>query len=643
MKRSINLFSYYFILILYLEFLFKYLIFKHINIGIIFTFLFSLSIALFLFFITKLFKKRKLQRNVSLIITLILIIVFGFNLVYYKLLNIPFSINTLSIAGQAIDFYVLGLEAVLKNIINILIMLIPFGVLIGINKFVDYSNRPRKLHRVFIFFIVALGLSILSLLPFKENGYKYYFKVDNLLASIDNYGLLTAQRLDIFRYLFDFEEEILIQKTDNNVEVEEIEQEVIYELNNLDIDFNNLINNTSNETEKNLYNYFNKETGTYQNEYTGYYKDKNLIFILAEGFNSIAVDPNLTPTLYKLTHTGFVFNNYYSPIFLSTTGGEFQATTGLIPTQEILDIWRKNNPTFNFALGSSFSKLGYSANAYHNWNYKYYKRHLTMPTLGFDNYMGCNNGLEKLINCKWLPSDIEMINTTIPSYINEDKFVTYYISVSGHAPYNFMGGNSIAKKNKDFVANLEYSTPVKAYLASQIEFDRALESLIKNLEDAGKLDDTVIVITGDHYPYTLTNEEINELSDYKRDEVIEVNRSNLIIWNNDDKVVASVDKVGSQIDVLPTILNLFEVEYDSRMIIGNDILSNTPGLAIFNDRSWVSDYGKYYASNKSFVDNNNGNITDDYVNNMNIRVENSFIVSKMVLETDIYKKVLGDK
>ena len=641
MKRSINLFFYYFILILYLEFIYKYLIFRHINIGILFTFFFSLSIALLLFFVTKLFRKRKLQRNVSIIFTILLIIFFGANLVYYELLDTPFSISTLSIAGQAIDFYALGIEAIFKNILNILIMCIPLLILIFTNKFIDYSNRPRRLYKVFISFVIVLIISIISLLPFKQSGYKYYFKINNMLESIDNFGLITAQGLDIKRYIFGFEEEIVIQKIDENVE--EKKQEIEYVQNQLDIDFNTLINTTSNEIEKNLYNYFNNETGTYQNEYTGYYKDKNLIFILAEGFNSIAVDPNLTPTLYKLTHTGFVFNNYYSPIFLSTTGGEFQATTGLIPTQEILDIWRKNNPTFNFALGNSFSKLGYNANAYHNWNYKYYKRHLTMPTLGFNSYTGCNNGLEKLMKCKWLPSDIDMINVTTPNYINEDKFLTYYISVSGHAPYNFMGGNSIAKKNKDLVKDLEYSTSVKAYLASQIEFDKALETLIKNLETAGKLDDTVIVITGDHYPYTLTNEEINELSDYNRDETFEVNRSNLIIWNNDDTVIKTVDKVGSQIDVLPTILNLFGVEYDSRMIIGNDILSNTPGLAIFNDRSWISDYGRYNATSKTFTSNNNGNITDDYVNNMNIRVENSFIVSKMVVETDIYKKVLGDK
>ena len=118
---------------------------------------------------------------------------------------------------------------------------------------------------------------------------------------------------------------------------------------------------------------------------------------MAEGFNSIAVDENLTPTLYKLTNSGFVFENFYSPVFLSTTGGEFQATTGLIPTQSILNMWKKDKPDIKYALGNSFSKAGYTANAYHDWTYTYYSRQDTMKTLGFDSYMGIGNGLEKFL------------------------------------------------------------------------------------------------------------------------------------------------------------------------------------------------------------------------------------------------------
>jgi phosphoglycerol transferase MdoB-like AlkP superfamily enzyme len=265
-----------------------------------------------------------------------------------------------------------------------------------------------------------------------------------------------------------------------------------------------------------------------------------------------------------------------------------------------------------------------------------------MKTLGYEKYTGCRNGLEKEMSCKWLPSDVDLINVTTPKYTSSDHFMTFYISVSGHAPYNFGGGNSMSVRNKNAVKDLKVSEKPKAYVASQIEFDKAVKALIDNLEAAGKLDDTVIVITGDHYPYTLTTDEINELSSYKRDGIVEVNRSNLIIWNNKMEKPIKIDKVGSQIDVLPTLLNLFGIDYDSRLIVGKDILSDYPGLAVFSNRSWVSDKGTYFAYSKKFVPRDGVEVDKDYVNNMNIEVANRFTISGQIIGNNVYQKILGD-
>ncbi len=639
MKKGLSLLIYYYFLILFLEVCNKIYVFKHLNIGLFFTCLFIALPALILYGITKLFKKHKHQYIFSIIASLIIIIFFISNYLYYDLFSVPFSISTLSLANQAVDFYTIVFESIYNNYSYIIMTFIPFIIFLISHKLFDFTNYYYKYSKIIISIIIMYVISVLVFLPFKDSAYKYYFEKDNMIESINYFGLITGNRLSIQRYIFGFDEKIVTSNNANTV----TELPVDIKTNSLNIDFNKLVESTENEEEKQLYNYFSQEIPTNQNDYTGMYKDKNLIFILAEGFNSIAVDPVLTPTLYKLSHTGFVFNNYYSPVFLSTTGGEFQATTGLIPTQDILSLWRKNNPTFSYALGNSFGNIGYKANAFHDWTYSYYKRNITMPTLGFTNYMGCKNGMEELIDCSWLPSDIDLMNATADKYINEEKFVTYYVSVSGHAPYNFTGGNKISIKNKSYVENLNYSDSVKAYLAAQIEFDRAMETLINKLKESNKLDNTVIVITGDHYPYTLSTDEINEISNYERDELFEVNHSNLIIWNNNDDVIRTVDKVGSQIDVLPTILNLFGISYDSRMIIGNDILSDSEGLAIFSNHSWISDYGKYNAGTNKFDKTSDLNITEDYVNNMINRVDNSFAVSKMILETDIYKKVLGDK
>ena len=444
--------------------------------------------------------------------------------------------------------------------------------------------------------------------------------------------------MDIQRSIFGFHESIVEEEDTKNNEEEELPEEVTT-YNQIDIDFDGLIASTNESGKKNLLEYLKNTSPTNQNDYTGYFKGKNLIFILAEGFNSIAVDSERTPTLYKLTHNGFVFNNFYSPVFLSTTGGEFQATTGLIPTQTILKTWKNNTPNIYYALGNSFNRLGYTTNAYHNWTYSYYERNKTMKTLGFYSYTGCRNGLELEMNCKWLPSDIDLMNVTFPKYSTEEQFMTYYITVSGHAPYNFTGGNNIASKNKNLVEDLPYSNSVKAYLASQIELDRALESLIQQLEEENILDNTVIALVGDHYPYTLSIDEINEISSYERDEIVEVNRSNFIIWNSEMKEKVEINKVGSQIDVLPTILNLFGIEYDSRLLVGKDILSNSEGIAIFSNRSWVTNKGTYFANENKFVSADDTEVDNEYIRKINTKVANSFTISDSIMKYDIYNYI----
>ena len=144
-----------------------------------------------------------------------------------------------------------------------------------------------------------------------------------------------------------------------------------------------------------------------------------------------------------------------------------------------------------------------------------------METLGFKNYKGCGNGMEKLLHtpeemskikynckCRWLEYDSDMARVTAPLYMGKDgNFVTYYVTVSGHSPY--AAGDNIARHHKETIKDLDYSDPVKYYLASQVELDKMLEELVKQLEASGELDNTVIALVGDHYPYTLKIDQVN--------------------------------------------------------------------------------------------------------------------------------------
>ena len=233
-----------------------------------------------------------------------------------------------------------------------------------------------------------------------------------------------------------------------------------------------------------------------------------------------------------------------------------------------------------------------------------------------------------------------MIENTVNDFIDKDKFMVFYATVSGHATYSW--GNASSKKHKEeyMSAGYDYSTAPASYIAAQMELDKALELLINKLDESGKLEDTVIALVGDHYPYELTIDEINEISTYKKDDIVEVNRSNFILWNSEMDTV-KINKVGSQIDVIPTIYNVFGLDYDSRLFIGKDILSTEGGLAMFGNRSWVTDKGTYFAASGKFVSKETIENEKEYVSTINKIVNNKITMSKLIIENNYYKKVLN--
>lgn len=635
-KLKIHPFIYFFFTILYLEIISKIVITNHLfNLGLIYVLIYSLPFCLFFTLLSKSFF-YKMNKIISIIITLVITIYFEVQYIFYNLFSIPFSFSTISLANQALDFSNIIKDAILDHLLVFSLYLIPLIILIILNRKIDFSKYHKEsIISLFFMLITSYIFTFLTLIPSQEKK-DLYFKIDDQISIIDSFGMLTYTKIDLKRQIWGYDTDLIIEAKPEEKEPTEIE----YGDNILDLNLSETNNNNINK----INNYVTNSSPTNKNKYTGLFKDKNLIFILAEGFNEIAVDETRTPTLYKMVNNGFVFNNFYSPVFLSTTGGEFQATTGLIPTQEILSTWKKKTPKISYALGNTFSQLGYRIHSYHNWTYTYYKRNITMKTLGFTNYLGCGNGLEDRMDCGWLPQDSKMIEVTTPDYLNkEGNFVTYYVTVSGHSPYN--SGDNIARIHLDSVKDLTYSDSVKYYLAAQVELDKMLEELIKDLEESGELDNTVIALVGDHYPYTLSIDEMNEAATYEKDDTIEVNHSNFILWNNQIEEPMVIDKVGSQIDVLPTILNLFGIDYDSRLIVGKDILSDYEGLAIFSNRSWTSDYGSYDSSTKTFTLKEGKELKDEtieeYVTRINNRVANSFSISKLIIDNNYYEYILG--
>lgn len=552
---------------------------------------------------------------------------FSMQFILKKVFGFYFSFNLFKLTDQVLKFGNETFISILKNIYAIVLFFLPLIFLIFYRKKIVKETNSLKYICVLLISIGLFGLDI-KLQKNNENSIYYlYTSINDTSLNNEKLGVINSGILDLHRTIFGFKEKI-----EPVISIDESDDIFEYKDNKLNIDFKNL--RTNNSEIASLNNYMDSISPTKQNKYTGIFKGKNLIYIVAESFNEIGVREDLTPTLYKLVNSGFKFNNYYSSNNLSTIGGEFQALTGLYADSSILYTWRKGLNYFPFGLANVFKGEGYNTFAYHDHFYNFQDRNKYLKALGFDNYKGCYNGLEDKIKCNiWPEYDTEMIKATTSDYLNStEPFMVYYMTVSGHLAYNF-GGNMVAIKNREKVNNLPYSDSVKAYLATQIELNDALELLIKSLEEKNKLDDTVIVLLADHYPYGLTVDQINEISNYKKDGIIGVNDSNLIIWNSKLKTI-EVDKVSMSIDVLPTVYNLFGIDYDSRLFAGSDILSTREGMAIFNERSWVTDKGKYFGSSNNFVQNEE--VDGNYIKTINNIMNNKISISKLIVKNNYY-------
>lgn len=640
--KKLSLLFYYILFIIYEELVFSCLIYKAFPASLWLIILFSLPIAIALNIVSSLFKE-KTNKIITYILTTFIVILFGAQIVYYSMYESILSFYSIMNGGQVTEFMDVIFDMILRNWYGILLFIIPIAVLIILHKkkIIDFEKQNlketlMKIGALIIIQVIAvLCVNFISTKDIYSNKNLYYkTHVPKLTAK--RMGFLTAMRLDLQRFIFGFEETLVIETSSENIEDSKHKG---YNVTN--IDFENLIENEQDEAIKEMHEYFNTQEPTNKNEYTGMFEGKNLIVLVAESFSSLAIREDLTPNLYKLYKEGFQFDNFYTPVFpVSTADGEYITDTALIPKEGVWSFKEIVGNYMPYSYANVFENIGYSSNAYHNHTATYYNRDKYIETMGYNSYLAVGTGLEDRMNTsRWPNSDYEMINVTMDDYINNDKFLAYYMTVSGHLNYT-KTGNAMVYRNWEQVENLPYSHKAKSYLAANIELDKAVGELINRLSEAGKLEDTVIVISGDHYPYGLTLEEINELSTYQRDDTFEKYHMPFLIWSGSMKEPIKVEKVGSSLDILPTVLNLFGIEYDSRLLIGRDILSNASPLVIFSDRSFITDKGRYNAIKEEFIPNENTEIEEGYVQKINNIIYKKYQMSRLILENDYYRKIM---
>ena len=416
-------------------------------------------------------------------------------------------------------------------------------------------------------------------------------------------------------------------------------------LNKLNVDMDALIAASSGNIQK-AHQYVAQQKPSPKNEYTGLFEGKNLIFITGEAFSAEVIDEELTPTLYRMATKGIQFTDYYQPAWGgSTSTGEYSNMMGIVPMDGVNSIHDTVGKDNSINIFQKLRNLGYFSECYHNGLYDYYGRNKTHLGLGFDEYIAKGHGMDEYLLGVWPDSDLEMMKYTMTRYMDHQPFSVYYMSISGHCNYAWTA-NAMAKKNRDAVAELPYSEHVKGYLAANLELEYAMEYTIKTLEEAGAANDTVIVIGTDHYPYGLEKSSawgtdrdyLAELYGYAYQTPKERDHSRLIIWSGclEEMDPIEVSFPTYSLDIQPTLCNLFGVDFDSRLFVGQDVFSEEEPLVLWTNGSFMTDKGYYYGSKWTDADPSQP-ASQEYINAMRSKVQAKLSYSKIVLSTDYFK------
>lgn len=317
------------------------------------------------------------------------------------------------------------------------------------------------------------------------------------------------------------------------------------------------------------------------NEFTGIFEGKSILMIEAESLMNLAIDPVLTPTLYRLQTNGINFTGYNSPLLAgSTSDTEFMAITSLLPANDGTNTFMTYyDNTYPVTLANVFKDNDYYALAAHNNYSEFYNRDEMLPNLGFDFWDSYRMGFEgQMILDSAFIEPIKWIS------FERDKFFSYWITFNGHQPY------SLSDLNPDL---LDYYTHVellypnlpeaeKVYLAKNMDLDKAIESMIRDFTYSGRIEDLVIVLFGDHFAKGAFSEtsSIEQLCLEANNECV---KTPFIIWYN-DSVIQTISTPSNPLDILPTVFDLMGFDYAQEFTLGHSLFN--PAYEGFYFNAW---------------------------------------------------------
>ena len=449
--------------------------------------------------------------------------------------------------------------------------------------------------------------------------------------AVSQYGLLGYEFLDIKSLVIKHEQ---TAETFAKYEPKEVTN---YSRTIDDTAWDALQETETNKDYKTLNSYFMSKEITSKNDYTGMFKGKNLIVLMIEsGSNVLKNYPEYFPNFAKLYNNGWSWENAFSPRNSCSTGNnEMTGITSLYTINNTCTINTYKDNTYYESLFNLFNRANYHTSSYHDYTDHFYYRSIYHPNMGSQNYYDVNKlGIKLGSEYQPWPSDVELIEKAVPHFIDEDKYMAWLTTVSSHMTYK--NSSKTGDMYLDLYKDEDWDTAAKRYMSKLKIVDNAIGELLQELEDNGKLEDTVIMLFADHYPYGLSNEAFAQIAKYDTSSNGDTDRTPFIIYNPSLEA-KKFDDYTTFVNILPTLANLFALDYDPRLYGGTDLLSDSyEGIVVFADGSWRTDKA-YYDATKSKINYIGADkYTDEEIISINTKVKNEMKMDNLAIKTNYF-------
>ena len=599
--------------------------------------LFSLIIT----FISNLFKRRWLRNTINLLFVFVYSLYTWLQVGFINYLGVYISFHTSSQFGAVKD-YIFDYLNSFKWTYHLLF--VPFVVLLILYIFLfrkkEYKRGKFK-NKILTFIpsLIALcGIYYGTLvLPFMQNSLqiksnlKLFNNPDVPTVAVNQFGTTVFGILDLKSYLFPVaEEETVFNPTypnKNGVTKREVSDAL-----------DKLAESDNSSKYSALNKYFASRPVTDYNEYTGMFEGKNVIVILMESVNEAIINEKEFPNFYKLYSEGWTWENNYSPRNSCATGNnEFSAMTSLFSIYNACtsNVYKDN--TYFEGIFNLFNNKGYTTTGMHDFVEWYYKRKTIHPNMGAQSYYGADTlGIKTASYYGEWPSDIEFFDKAMDIILNDNSdkpFMTWFTTVTSHQPYT--NDSTYGNLHKDYFMSLGYSSAVSRYLSKLKVVDDAIGTLVDRLKSAGVYDDTVIVLMADHYPYGLSKSQVAEminhdLSDY------EIEKTPLVIYNS-SMTPKTFTEYNFYLNLVPTLANLMNLDYDPRLYLGHDVLSKDyESMVVFADGSWKNENAYYNASTSKITFYEENAYTPEEILAINNEVDAKITMSSRAIKNNYF-------